>query len=363
MLAGAGVPILKALQAAAETLGNRAMRADAMDALVQVREGAPLASALAGKKRFPGLLAMFARLGEQTGQLPVMLAPRRVAAVGRGAAPRDGGGHHPGAAADRRRWAWWCWSSCWRCCCRSSSSTPGSSRPGRCNERNTAGRAAEAGLKRPAGIVAARHTATPRTPAMTPEQISLVRSSFARVVPVARSTATLFYANLFEAQPALRALFKGDMDDQGAKLLQMIGAAVGLLDKPQTLLPVLRQLGARHGGYGVQPAHYDAVGAALLKTLAPRSGPALRRRHARSLDHDVHAGRDHHDRRRRAGRRRVDAAAAGTGRRHRLNAAAFRPPARPAPRPAGRRARRVCPGWRSASRAGTPAPAATRCRR
>ena len=73
MLAGAGVPILKALQAAAETLGNRAMRADAMAALVQVREGAPLASAMAAKKRFPGLLAMFARLGEQTGKLPVML--------------------------------------------------------------------------------------------------------------------------------------------------------------------------------------------------------------------------------------------------------------------------------------------------
>lgn len=73
LLAAAGVPILKALQAAAETLSNRAMRADAMDALVQVREGAPLASALAAKKRFPGLLAMFARLGEQTGQLPTML--------------------------------------------------------------------------------------------------------------------------------------------------------------------------------------------------------------------------------------------------------------------------------------------------
>lgn len=73
MLAAAGVPILKALQAAAETLGNRAMRADALDALVQVREGAPLASALASKKRFPGLLPMFARLGEQTGTLPLML--------------------------------------------------------------------------------------------------------------------------------------------------------------------------------------------------------------------------------------------------------------------------------------------------
>ena len=73
MLASAGVPILRALQAAADTLGNRAMRADALDALVLVREGAPLAAALAQKKRFPGLVSMFARLGEQTGQLPVML--------------------------------------------------------------------------------------------------------------------------------------------------------------------------------------------------------------------------------------------------------------------------------------------------
>ena len=73
MLAAAGVPILKALQAAADTLSNRAMRADALDALVLVREGAPLASAIAQRKRFPGLLSMFARLGEQTGQLPAML--------------------------------------------------------------------------------------------------------------------------------------------------------------------------------------------------------------------------------------------------------------------------------------------------
>jgi general secretion pathway protein F len=73
MLASAGVPILKALQAAADTVSNQAMRTDALDALVMVREGAPLASALAEKSRFPGLLSMFARLGEQTGQLPLML--------------------------------------------------------------------------------------------------------------------------------------------------------------------------------------------------------------------------------------------------------------------------------------------------
>ncbi len=73
MLSAAGVPILKALQAAADTLSNEALRADALEALVQVREGAPLALALSRRERFPGLLAMFARLGEQTGQLPLML--------------------------------------------------------------------------------------------------------------------------------------------------------------------------------------------------------------------------------------------------------------------------------------------------
>ena len=73
MLAGAGLPILKALAAAAETLSNQALRDDAMQALARVREGSPLGLSLAEKKRFPGLLSMFARLGEQTGELPLML--------------------------------------------------------------------------------------------------------------------------------------------------------------------------------------------------------------------------------------------------------------------------------------------------
>lgn len=73
MLATAGVPILKALQAAADTLSNTALKRDAQEALVLVREGAPLASALAQHQRFPRLLVMFSRLGEQTGTLPTML--------------------------------------------------------------------------------------------------------------------------------------------------------------------------------------------------------------------------------------------------------------------------------------------------
>ena len=73
MLSNAGVPILKGMQTAANTLSNHAMRADIEDAIIMVREGASLAQALSQKKRFPGLVAMFARLGEQTGQLPLML--------------------------------------------------------------------------------------------------------------------------------------------------------------------------------------------------------------------------------------------------------------------------------------------------
>lgn len=110
---------------------------------------------------------------------------------------------------------------------------------------------------------------------MTPRQTELVRASFAQVAPIATQAATMFYNNLFAADPALRTLFRGDMAAQGERLMSMIGAAVGLLDRPQALLPVLRNLGARHAGYGVQASHYDTVGAALLLTLEQGLGAAF----------------------------------------------------------------------------------------
>ena len=110
---------------------------------------------------------------------------------------------------------------------------------------------------------------------MNPHQIDLVRSSFALVQPIASQAAALFYDNLFEADPALRPLFKGSMTDQGQRLMGMIGSALGLLDRPAALLPVLRTLGARHAAYGVKEQHYDTVGAALLKTLAQGLGAAF----------------------------------------------------------------------------------------
>jgi hemoglobin-like flavoprotein len=104
-------------------------------------------------------------------------------------------------------------------------------------------------------------------PAMNYQTVTLVRSSWQQVEAIAPAAAALFYSHLFAADPGLRPLFKGDLQEQGDKLMQMIGAAVGKLDDLPALVPVLQGLAQRHAGYGVQAAHYDTVGAALLKTL------------------------------------------------------------------------------------------------
>lgn len=110
---------------------------------------------------------------------------------------------------------------------------------------------------------------------MDPTTIALVQSSWSQVKPAAASVGPRFYANLFDADPALQALFKGDLTQQAAKLVQMVDVAVARLGQPEVLLPVLQQLGRRHQGYGVQPAHYATVGGALLKTLEQGLGPAF----------------------------------------------------------------------------------------
>jgi hydrogenase maturation protease len=110
---------------------------------------------------------------------------------------------------------------------------------------------------------------------ITTQTIDLVQNSWALVLPIAPQAAELFYNNLFTRDPSLKALFKGDMTQQGAKLMQMIGAAVGQLGDLGKLVPVLQSLGQRHGGYGVQDAHYATVGAALLDTLSQGLGEAF----------------------------------------------------------------------------------------
>ena len=110
---------------------------------------------------------------------------------------------------------------------------------------------------------------------MTSTQKALVQQTFAQLAPIADQAASLFYGRLFQVDPSLRPLFKGDMTAQGKKLMQMIGFCVGKLDALDEIVPAVKQLGRRHAGYGVTPAHYDTVAGALLWTLEQNLGPAF----------------------------------------------------------------------------------------
>lgn len=102
---------------------------------------------------------------------------------------------------------------------------------------------------------------------MTPEKIELVQSTWDQVKPNADAVAEMFYSRLFELDPELKPLFKGDMKEQGRKLTATLNLAVMSLTKLETILPAVQELGRKHIGYGVKDSMYETVGAALLDTL------------------------------------------------------------------------------------------------
>ncbi|MGE5319664.1 MAG: globin family protein [Hyphomicrobiaceae bacterium] len=108
---------------------------------------------------------------------------------------------------------------------------------------------------------------------MTPQQITLIQASWADVAPIMDTAAGLFYQRLFVLDPAVRPLFTGDLREQGRKLMKTLGFIVSSLPRLDELVPVAQDLARRHIGYGVQAAHYDTVGAALLWTLEQGLGP------------------------------------------------------------------------------------------
>jgi len=110
---------------------------------------------------------------------------------------------------------------------------------------------------------------------MNDTHVALVQQSWKKVLPIREKAAEIFYANLFTRDPALRPLFKGDMVEQGKKLMTMIGTAVAGLSRPDELIPAVKALGVRHGGYGVRDEHYDTVAGALLDTLQAGLGDAF----------------------------------------------------------------------------------------
>ncbi len=102
---------------------------------------------------------------------------------------------------------------------------------------------------------------------MTPEQKSLVKDSWKKVMPISETAAEMFYNRLFETYPEVKPYFKGDMKEQGKKLMQMITLAVNGLDNLEPLLEPIKELGHKHLDYGVKAEDYTKVGAALLWTL------------------------------------------------------------------------------------------------
>jgi hemoglobin-like flavoprotein len=102
---------------------------------------------------------------------------------------------------------------------------------------------------------------------MTPGHIRVVQSTWVKVLPVKDTASQLFYERLFATDPSLRALFGGDMRQQGEKLMHVIDAAVNGLSRLEGIVAAIQELGRRHAGYGVKDHHYDTVGAALLWTL------------------------------------------------------------------------------------------------
>jgi len=110
---------------------------------------------------------------------------------------------------------------------------------------------------------------------VTTEQIKLVKDSWTRVVPIAEQAAALFYGRLFELDPGLKPMFKGDMTEQGEKLMRMVGIAVDNLDRLDDIVPAVQDLGVKHLEYGVKNYQYETVGEALLWTLGQGLGDAF----------------------------------------------------------------------------------------
>jgi hemoglobin-like flavoprotein len=110
---------------------------------------------------------------------------------------------------------------------------------------------------------------------MNQHHVQLVQESYELVKPIAGIAADLFYDRLFQLDPNLRPMFKSDLGEQKHNLMTTLTFAVAGLNKPERIISTVQRLGARHTGYGVQPQHYQTVGAAILWTLAQGLGDAF----------------------------------------------------------------------------------------
>ena len=102
---------------------------------------------------------------------------------------------------------------------------------------------------------------------MTPVQVALVQSSFAKVMPIKDTASELFYNRLFEQNPGVRTMFPAGVAEQRKKLMAALATVVSGLSKPDIIIPAIQALGVKHAAYGAEAAHYGPVGEALIWTL------------------------------------------------------------------------------------------------
>jgi hemoglobin-like flavoprotein len=110
---------------------------------------------------------------------------------------------------------------------------------------------------------------------LTTRQIEIIQSAIPTITSNAEGVATAFYAQLFALDPSLRPMFRGDMAEQGRKLMTMLGTALNNVERLDSLLPALQNMGRRHVAYGVEKHHYGVVGQALINTLEMAFGAAF----------------------------------------------------------------------------------------
>ncbi|MCG6942205.1 MAG: globin domain-containing protein [Thiohalocapsa sp.] len=107
---------------------------------------------------------------------------------------------------------------------------------------------------------------------MNPQTAALVRDSWAEIVPMRKQVCTGFYDRLFQRHPELRPLFKGDIDRQTGLFVTMLNTVVSSLENRDPVIPLIKAVGARHAGYGVENADYEKFAGVLLDSFAAALG-------------------------------------------------------------------------------------------
>ncbi|MDP2903384.1 MAG: mechanosensitive ion channel [Methylovulum sp.] len=108
---------------------------------------------------------------------------------------------------------------------------------------------------------------TPGSSPISPDQVGIIQHTWSLVRPIADDAARMFYERLFQLDPSLKPMFHTEPKAQRIKLIGMLSLVVKGIGNLDNLMGTIQELGMRHVNYGVQDAHYDTVGAALLWTL------------------------------------------------------------------------------------------------